>query len=89
MKKRLTDQDGEVGELTNADVTRMRPMSEVLPTGLQRTIGQRGKQRSPTKVKTSIRLSQEVMDHFKEEGDGWQRRIDQALKQYIREHGHG
>ncbi|MFM9818041.1 UNVERIFIED_CONTAM: BrnA antitoxin family protein [Spiribacter pallidus] len=50
--------------------------------------GQRGKQQTPTKVKTSIRLSQEVVGHFKEEGDGWQRRIDQALKQYIREHGH-
>lgn len=89
MKTRLTDKDGEVRELTDADVKRMRPMSEALPTDLQRTIGQRGKQRSPTKVKTSIRLSQDVIDHFKAEGEGWQRRIDQALKQYIREHGHG
>ena len=88
MKTRLTDKDSEVRDLTDADVTRMRPMSEILPTDLQRTIGQRGKQQTPTKVKTSIRLSQEVVGHFKEEGDGWQRRIDQALKQYIREHGH-
>lgn len=89
MKTRLTDKDGEVRELTDADVKRMRPMSEVLPANLQRTIGQRGKQHAPTKVKTSIRLSQEVVEHFKAEGEGWQRRIDQALKQYIREHGHG
>jgi len=89
MKTRLTDKDGEVRELTDADVKRMRPMSEVLPVNLQRTIGQRGKQHAPTKVKTSIRLSQEVVEHFKAEGEGWQRRIDQALKQYIREHGHG
>ncbi|MBB3332582.1 uncharacterized protein (DUF4415 family) [Halomonas campaniensis] len=89
MKMRLTDKDGEVRELTDADVKRMRPMSEVLPGDLQRTIGQRGKQRSPTKVKTSIRLSPEVIEHFKAEGEGWQRRIDQALKRYIREHGHG
>ena len=89
MKMRLTDKDGEVRELTDADVKRMRPMSEVLPDNLQRTIGQRGKQRSPTKVKTSIRLSPEVIEHFKAGGEGWQRRIDQALKQYIREHRHG
>ena len=89
MKMRLTDKDGEVRELTDADVKRMRQMSEVLPANLQRTIGQRGKQRSPTKVKTSIRLSPEVIEHFKAEGEGWQRRIDQALKQYIREHRHG
>jgi uncharacterized protein (DUF4415 family) len=73
MKTRLTDQDGEVRELADADVNCMRPMLEVLPSGLQCTVGQRGKQRSPTKVKTSIRLSQEVVDHFKEEGEGWQR----------------
>lgn len=87
MKTRLTDKDGEVCELTEADVKRMRPMSEVLPENLQRTIGQRGPQRAATKVKTSIRLSKEVIEHFQEDGEGWQGRIDQALKQYIREHG--
>nr|WP_297460654.1 BrnA antitoxin family protein [uncultured Halomonas sp.] len=87
MKKRLTDKDGEVRELTDADVKRMRPISEVLPKELQRTIGQRGQQRAPTKVKTTMRLSPEVVDHFKEQGAGWQTRMDQALKQYIREHG--
>jgi uncharacterized protein (DUF4415 family) len=90
MKTRLTNKDGEVRELTDQDVKQMRPMSEVLPANLQRAIGQRGKQHAPTKVKTSIRLSPEVIEHFKgEEGEGWQRRIDQALKQYIREHRHG
>lgn len=89
MNTRLTNKDGEVRELTDSDVKGMRPMSDVLPASLQRTIGQRGKQHAPTKVKTSIRLSQEVVEHFQEDGEGWQRRIDQALKQYIREHGHG
>lgn len=87
MKTRLTDRDGEVRELTDADVKRMRSMSDVLPAELQRTIGQRGQQRTPTKVKTSMRLSPEVVEHFKEQGPGWQSRIDQALKEYIREHG--
>jgi len=86
MKKQLTNKAGEVRELTDQDVQQMRPMSEVLPASLQRAIGQRGRQQAPTKVKTSIRLSPEVVQHFKTQGDGWQRRIDQALKTYIREH---
>lgn len=38
MTVRLTDTKGEVRELTDADVKRMRPMSAVLPAGLQRTL---------------------------------------------------
>lgn len=86
MKKPLTDDHGEVRELSDEDVRSMRPMSEVLPQSLQRAISQRGGQRTPTKVKTSMRLSPEVVQHFKDQGPGWQTRIDQALKQYIREH---
>ena len=88
MKTPLTNEAGEVRELTDQDVKQMRPMSEVLPASLQRTIGQRGRQQAPTKVKTSIRLSPEVIQHFKAQGNGWQRRLDKALKTYIREHGH-
>lgn len=88
MKTRLTNKEGEVRELKDQDVKQMRPMSEVLPASLQRAIGQRGRQQAPTKVKTSIRLSPEVIEHFKSQGEGWQRRIDQALKAYIQEHSH-
>jgi uncharacterized protein (DUF4415 family) len=43
----------------------------------------RGPQKSPTKVPVSLRLSPEVVDHFKATGDGWQTRIDDALKAAI------
>ena len=36
-----------------------------------------------TKVSTTIRLSQEVIDHFKAGGRGWQSRIDEALREFI------
>ena len=39
-----------------------------------------------TKVRVGIRLSPEVIDHFKTSGDGWQTRIDAALRQFIAEH---
>ncbi|MCV6597156.1 MAG: BrnA antitoxin family protein [Mangrovicoccus sp.] len=33
-----------------------------------------------TKVSTTIRLSPEVIEHFKSGGPGWQSRIDEALR---------
>ena len=35
------------------------------------------------KVSTTIRLSQDVIDHFKAGGRGWQTRIDEALRDWI------
>ena len=36
------------------------------------------------KVSTTIRLSPEVVDHFKAGGRGWQTRIDAALREWIK-----
>jgi len=47
----------------------------------------RGPQKAPTKVPVSLRLSPEVVDHFRATGDGWQARIDEALKAAIRKAG--
>ncbi len=45
----------------------------------------RGKrQKAPTKKLVSLRLSPEVIDHFKATGRGWQTRIDGALREAIR-----
>ena len=38
------------------------------------------------KVSTTIRLSPDVIHHFKAGGHGWQTRIDEALREWIREH---
>lgn len=38
------------------------------------------------KILTTIRLSQDVIDHFKAGGRGWQTRIDTALKEWIGQH---
>lgn len=87
--KALTDKSGEVRELEDDDFKNMRSMSDALPADLQKVIrqrGQRGPQQSPTKVKTTMRLSPEVVEYFKASGDGWQGRVDRALKEYIREH---
>jgi uncharacterized protein (DUF4415 family) len=35
------------------------------------------------KERINIRLSHEVLNHFKSDGVGWQTRIDEALRQHI------
>ncbi|MBJ7536973.1 BrnA antitoxin family protein [Marinomonas sp. C1424] len=47
----------------------------------------RGRPKSDNpKVSTTIRLSPDVLDYFKNEGKGWQSRIDKALKEYVDSH---
>ncbi len=91
--KPLTNKDGEVRELTHKDISNMRPADEVLPADLlanlpKRKIGQRGKQKQPTKIAVTLRYSPEVVEYFKSTGDGWQIRMDEALKEWINTHPH-
>lgn len=46
--------------------------------------GQRGPQKAPTKKLVSLRLSPEVIEHFKSTGPGWQTRIDSTLLNSIK-----
>jgi len=46
--------------------------------------GKRGPQKAPTKKLVSLRLSPEVIEHFKAGGPGWQTRIDLALAKAIK-----
>ncbi len=45
----------------------------------------RGPQKSPTKVLTTLRLDADVVDHFKRDGQGWQTRINEALRRVVGE----
>ena len=48
--------------------------------------GQRGPGLRPPKVAINIRLSPEVLNAFKATGDGWQTRVDGALKEWLSTH---
>lgn len=48
--------------------------------------GIRGPQKAPTKKAIAIRLSQDVVENFKSTGAGWQSRIDDALRTFLKEH---
>ncbi len=48
---------------------------------------QRGRPKSKQrKVLLSIRYSQEVVNYFRATGAGWQSRMDEALKEWMRDH---
>jgi len=88
MRKPLTDESGEVRELTREDTRRFRPADEVLPPELlaalpKRNRGQRGAQRQPTKEAVTVRYSREVLEYFRSTGTGWQARMDEVLKDWV------
>lgn len=48
--------------------------------------GQRGPQRLPTKLAVTVRYNPEVIAYFKATGDGWQTRMNDALREWVAEH---
>lgn len=84
--KPLIDEQGEVRELSMAEIKQMRPAHAALPPSLQAKLRTRGAQKSPTKERITIRLSPEVVQPFRETGDGWQSRLDAALKDWLKSH---
>ncbi|MFI4940140.1 MAG: BrnA antitoxin family protein [Burkholderiales bacterium] len=51
--------------------------------GKARLPGQRGPQKRPTKVAVTVRYSPEVVEYFNATGDGWQTRMNDALRDYV------
>jgi len=90
----LIDADGEVRELTEEDFKHFRPASEVLPElfGAEMAaemLRPKAKGRPPVetpKIFTGIRLDAEVLEAFRATGKGWQTRINDALKEWLKEH---
>ncbi|HEB79027.1 MAG TPA: hypothetical protein ENI79_00940 [Rhodospirillales bacterium] len=46
----------------------------------------RGAQKKPTKRLLSLRLSPEVIEYFQATGKGWQTRINDVLRKYVKTH---
>jgi uncharacterized protein (DUF4415 family) len=85
--------DKENPELSEEFFTNARPMVEVFPelvAGLEawqaeerRRRGQRGPQKAPTKVQLTLRVDCDVLDAYRATGPGWQRRMNDALRNAI------
>jgi uncharacterized protein (DUF4415 family) len=84
--KPLTDIKGEVREHAAADMKRFQHVKQALPGTLLKKLNVRGPQKKATKERITIRLSPEVVQRFRDTGDGWQTRVDSALKEWLKSH---
>lgn len=89
-RKPLTNADGEIRELTEADFKAAQPFSS-LPASLQTKLSTvRGRPKAAvTKERITIRLSPDVVRTFRATGDGWQTRVDTALRDWLKTHSPG
>ena len=82
----LTDEEGEVRELTEGDFKHFRPTTELMPEfikAFERMRGTRGAQKAPLKERIGLRLDADVVAHFRSTGTGWQARMNDILKQHM------
>ena len=84
--------DPDAVELTTEQIKRMRPAREALAEVLaernvEALIKRRGRPALPAaerKVSQTLRLDPDVLQAFKATGDGWQTRINDALRAYAK-----
>ena len=78
------DEVSDNPEMTEEELEELRPFREVFPelaASIDRKLG-RPKVETPKKA-ISLRLDQEVIDRFKATGDGWQSRMNEALRKAV------
>ena len=78
------DEVSDNPEMTEEELKELRPFREVFPelaASIARKLG-RPKAETPKKA-ISLRLDQEVIDRFKATGDGWQSRMNEALRKAV------
>jgi len=91
MRKNASRPDEENPEWTAEEIRRARPLLDVLPAAaveaLRRYQGQRGPQKSPTKVMITLRVDRDVVAAYRATGAGWQTRANEALRVYAKRFG--
>ncbi len=50
------------------------------------TVHRRGAQKAPTKVPTTIRFDADVLAALKASGRGWQTRVNEAVREWLKAH---
>ena len=81
----VIDEDDEVGDLSEIDPALFQPFS-VLPTALQMRLQRRFETETLSEECVTIHLSLDVLQTFRATGDGWQTRINEALKEWLSTH---
>ena len=81
IKIRPDTPDEENPEWTDEDFARAKPLDHFPELArLVRGRGDRGPQKAPTKQQVTLRLDRDVVERFRATGEGWQRRINEALR---------
>lgn len=75
------DEVSDNPEWTAADFKVARPFAETFPALAEALRRPRGPQKAPTKVPVTIRLDRSVVDAFRATGEGWQTRMNEALRE--------
>ncbi|CAG9184046.1 BrnA antitoxin family protein [Cupriavidus pampae] len=91
---RAAESDPDSPPLTDAQLKSMRPARDVLPELLGREradalMKRRGRPALPEserKVPLTMRADRDVVEAFKATGDGWQTRMNDALRAYAKSH---
>jgi uncharacterized protein (DUF4415 family) len=85
---RVSRSDEDNPEWTKKDFVRARPAADVLPEFIGETATQelmrRSRGRPPKadrKVNQTLRLDPDVLEAFRQEGSGWQGRINEVLRE--------
>ena len=74
-------------ELTEDMVKRMRPASEAVPEIVAEYRRSRGRPPKVTpKVATTVRFDADIVEAFRSKGRGWQTRMNDALRAWLKEH---
>lgn len=87
--------DEDNPEWTHEEVRTARPaldaIAEIFSTQAAEAIRRRGGRptKPDRKVNQTLRLDPDVLDAYKREGPGWQRHINQVLRQHMPRHGSG
>lgn len=72
--------DPDNPELTDAELARMRPASEVLPAALLESLMRGGRsQGEKRKVQLTLRVDPDIVEAYRATGPGWQSRMNEAL----------
>ena len=74
-------------EWTEEELRTAKPFDEVFPELAAAMRRGRGKQKAPTKVQVTLRLDRATVEAFRLAGDGWQARMNAALKRAAPRHG--
>jgi uncharacterized protein (DUF4415 family) len=101
MRKKISDSrasrpDDDNPEWTSKEFAAARPATEVLPEYIGETATQslipraRGRPQKPAKkVNQTLRLDPDVLEAYRRQGKGWQRRINEVLRRHMPESSGG